>query len=138
MVAHHLASLRAVFRRRHPLLRASPRHQTLDDLLAHKAEVRRALRETMIGDRNPGVRLRAFEALKSHKDDPEMRQAFVEVLLNDDNPGMRVQAIDLLTENPDRDLVGLLQGLVERDQNNYIRLQSRRILYDLNASADRF
>ena len=116
------------------------RLDTLDILSAGAAdrEVRRALRETMIGDRNPGVRLRAFEALKPHKDDPEMRAAFVEVLLNDDNPGMRVQAIDLLTENPDRDLVGLLQGLVERDQNNYIRLQSRRILYDLNASVERF
>ena len=116
------------------------RLDTLDILTAGAAdrEVRRALREAMIGDRNPGVRLRAFEALKSHKDDPEMHQALVEVLLNDDNPGMRVQAIDLLTENPHRDLVGLLQGLVEREQNNYIRLQSRRILHDLNASVDRF
>lgn len=116
------------------------RLDTLDILSAGAAdrEVRRALREAMVGDRNAGVRLRAFEALKSYKDDPEMHQAFVEVLLNDDNPGMRVQAIDLLTENPDRSLVGLLQGLVERDQNNYIRLQSRRILHDLDASAGRF
>ena len=116
------------------------RLDTLDILSAAAAdrEVRRVLRETMIGDRNPGVRLRAFEALRPHKSDPETRQALIEVLLTDDNPGMRVQAIDLLTENPDRDLVGLLQGLVERDQNNYIRLQSRRILHDLNASVERF
>ena len=116
------------------------RLDTLDILGAGAAdrEVRRALRETMIGDRNPGVRLRAFEALRPHKSDPETREALIEVLLKDDNPGMRVQAIDLLTENPDRDMVGLLQGLVEREQNNYIRLQSRRVLHDLNASVDRF
>ena len=116
------------------------RLDTLDILSAGATdrEVRRALQEAMIGDRNPGVRLRAFEALKPHKGDPDTHEAFVEVLLNDDNPGMRVQAIDLLTEDPDRNLVGLLQGLVEREQNNYIRLQSRRILHDLNASVDRF
>lgn len=116
------------------------RLDTLDILSAgaEDREVRNALRELMTGDRNPGVRLRAFEALKPHSGDPDMHQAFVEVLLNDDNPGMRVQAIDLLSENPDRDLVGLLQGLVEREQNNYIRLQSRRVLHDLNASVDKF
>jgi len=116
------------------------RLDTLDILSAgaEDREVRNALRELMTGDRNPGVRLRAFEALKPHSGDPDMHQAFVEVLLNDDNPGIRVQAIDLLSENPDRDLVGLLQGLVEREQNNYIRLQSRRVLHDLNASVDKF
>jgi hypothetical protein len=116
------------------------RLDTLDILSAgaEDREVRNALRELMTGDRNPGVRLRAFEALKPHSSDPDTHQAFVEVLLNDDNPGMRVQAIELLSKNPDRDLVGLLQGLVEREQNNYIRLQSRRVLHDLNASVDRF
>ena len=116
------------------------RLDTLDILSAGAAnrEVRRALRETMVGDRNPGVRLRAFEALRPHKSDPETREALLEVLLKDDNPGMRVQAIDLLIENPDRGLIGALQGLVEREQNNYIRLQSRRILHDLNASVERF
>ena len=116
------------------------RLDTLDILSAGAAnrEVRRALRETMVGDRNPGVRLRAFEALRPHKSDPETREALLEVLLKDDNPGMRVQAIDLLIENPDRGLIGALQGLVEQEQNNYIRLQSRRILHDLNASVERF
>ena len=116
------------------------RLDTLDILSAGAGdrEVRGALRELMIGDRNPGVRQQAFEALKPHRGDPDTRQAFVEVLLHDDNPGMRVQAIDILTENPDRDLVGLLQGLVERDQNSYIRLRSRRVLHDLNASVDKF
>ena len=116
------------------------RLDTLDILSAGAGdrEVRGALRELMIGDRNPGVRQQALEALKPHRGDPDTRQAFVEVLLHDDNPGMRVQAIDMLTENPDRDLVGLLQGLLERDQNSYIRLRSRSVLHDLNASVDKF
>ena len=111
------------------------------DVLATRAgdrEVRRALREAMLDDSNPGVRLKAFEALKPHGGDPEVRDAFLKVLLGDENPGMRVQAIDALTEMPDRNLVEPLQQLVDRESNNYIRLQSRRVLHELNASADRF
>ncbi len=116
------------------------RLDTLDALTAQapNSDVRRALREAMLEDSNPGVRLKAFEALKPHGGDPEIRDAFLKVLLGDENPGMRVEAIDALTETPDRNLVEPLQQLVNRDSNNYIRLRSRRVLHELNASADRF
>jgi hypothetical protein len=70
--------------------------------------------------------------------DPEVRNALVEVLRRDSNPGMRVYAIDMLAEQPERDLAGVLQDLVETENNEYVRLQSRRVLQDLNASVDRF
>ena len=116
------------------------RLDTLDVLTARAADgdVRRALSEAMVQDSNPGVRLKAFEALKPHRRDPEVRDAFLKVLMGDENPGMRVEAIDVLTETPDRNLVEPLQQLVDRESNNYIRLRSRRVLHELNASADRF
>ena len=116
------------------------RLDTVDVLTSRAAdgEVRRALQEAMIEDSNPGVRLKAFEALKPHRRDPGIRDAFLKVLLRDENPGLRVEAIDALTETPDRYLVEPLQQLVDRESNNYIRLRSKRVLHELNASADRF
>jgi hypothetical protein len=84
------------------------------------------------------VRLKALEALKPHHNDPEVRQGLVRILQQDTNPGMRVQAIELLTEKPDRELVGVLQTLVEHEQNNYVRLRMQRTLQELNASVNRF
>jgi hypothetical protein len=116
------------------------RLDSLDALMPRAADrdVRRALLETMAGDRNPGVRLKALEALKPQHENPEVRQGLVRILQQDDNPGMRVQAIELLTENPDRELVGVLQTLVEQEPNNYVRLRMLRTLHDLNATVDRF
>jgi hypothetical protein len=116
------------------------RLESLDALTPRAADqdVQRTLLATMIEDDNPGVRLRALEALKPHHDDPEVRRGLVRILQQDDNPGMRVQAIELLTENPDRQLVEVLQTLVGQESNNYVRLRMRQTLHDLNASVDRF
>ena len=111
------------------------------DVLSHRtedAEVRRLLVDSMMDDTNPGVRLKALDALTAHKQDPEVRRGLIEVLRRDGNPGMRVQAIELLTEAPDRDLVGVLQELVETEDNQYVRMRSEQTLQDLNASVDRF
>ena len=115
-------------------LRAYPnsgvRLETLD-ALRHKVddrEVRLALREAMVHDRNPGVRLKAFEALRVHHGEPDIREALQQVLRHDEIPGMRIQVIDSLTEESDGELVGLLQELVESDENRYVRLKCRRTL----------
>lgn len=115
------------------LTRAGGGHDGLAD-----RDLRRRVAESMLGDANPGVRLLAIDALKSYSSDPEVRRSLVEVVRHDLNPGMRVQAIDLLTQRPDRDLAGVLQELVERDTNRYVRLRSRRTLEELNASVERF
>ena len=106
------------------------RLETLD-ALRHRVddrEVRTALREAMVRDRNPGVRLKAFEALRVHHAEPDIRQALKQVLRHDETPGMRIQVIDSLSQIPDRELIGLLQELVESDQNDYVRLKCRRTL----------
>ena len=116
------------------------RLETLD-ALRHRVddrEVRLALREAMVRDRNPGVRLTAFEALRVYHGEPDIREALKQVLRQDEIPGMRIQVIDSLTEKPDGELVGLLQELVESDENRYVRLKCRRALRQLNASEERF
>jgi hypothetical protein len=116
------------------------RLESLDALTprASDLDVQKMLLATMVEDGNPGVRLKALEALKPHHNEPEVRRGLVRILQGDDNPGMRVQAIELLTEKPDRELVGVLQTLVEQESNNYVRLRMQRTLQELNASVNRF
>jgi hypothetical protein len=112
------------------------------DLLKNQsdsAEVRRALLAALQHDPNPGVRLKAIEALRqapSH--DSETRDVLATVLLKDDNPGIRTQAIDLLTEKQEPAIVGVLQELMTRENNNYVRLKCQRALSEMNASVETF
>ena len=60
------------------------------------------------------------------------------VLLNDDNPGVRTQAIDLLVQSKEPDVAGVLQELVRREDNNYVRSRSQRALNEMKASVGTF
>jgi len=111
------------------------------DVLQRRSDnrgVREALISALLADANPGVRLKALAALAPHRRDPNVRQALVATLQSDGNAGIRVQAIDLLTAEPDRELVGILQELVQHETNNYIRFVSQQTLHDLNASVDNY
>ena len=102
------------------------------------AEVRQALIAAMQSDENAGVRMKALQGLKRSAAHPEVRSALAAVLLHDGNPGIRTQAIDLLVQHKQRDVVGALQQLMEREDNDYIRQRTQRLLSDLNASVDSF
>ena len=102
------------------------------------AIVRTALASALRGDPNPGVRLKALEALKPYSRDPEVRRVLSHVLLNDDNAGIRTQAVDLLIQNREQEMVGVLQELMRREDNDYIRLRTQRVLREMNASVDTF
>jgi len=101
-------------------------------------EVRQALLNAVLHDANAGVRLKAIEGLKPYAGDPETRHTLARVLLNDDNPGVRTQAIDLLTERRESDVVDVLQQLLRKENNGYIRMRSRSALRDMNASEGTF
>jgi hypothetical protein len=58
--------------------------------------------------------------------------------LRDDNVGLRTQAIDLLTEHRPTDVVGVLQQLMQQEDNDYIRLRTQRALRELKASVETF
>ena len=109
---------------------------------AEVLDVRRALVAALESDPNAGVRLKAIEGLRRHATEPDTRQALMRVLNADDNPGIRTQAIDLLTEGApralDAQMVGMLQQLMRREENVYIRQRCEKALRMANASAEIF
>jgi hypothetical protein len=111
------------------------------ELLRQKSadeEIRRALLTALERDPNPGVRLKALEGLRPYSADPTVRRTLAQVLLRDDNVGLRTQAIDLLTEHRPTDVVGVLQQLMQQEENDYIRLRTQRALRELKASVETF
>jgi len=105
---------------------------------AGSADVRDALLSALRNDPNPGVRFKALDGLKAMASEPEVRKTLTYVLQNDQNPGVRIQAIELLTERQDADLVGVLQQLVSKESNNYVRQRCEKALVELNASVGTF
>jgi hypothetical protein len=125
------------------------RAETVDILTSsvQSADVRAALVFAVQRDPNAGVRMKAMEALKPFVNDPDVLGALTQVLLSDANPGLRTQAIDLLTgsanaavdRNVDRQIVGTLQELIERgEQQGYVRERCRRVLQAVNASLETY
>ena len=117
------------------------RVESIEILKDHSASasVRRALLHALTRDPNPGVRLKALEGLKHlPSSDLEVRQALTRALLSDQNPAVRIQVIEVLTEDSDEALVGVLQGLIQKEQNNYVRIRCRDALRQMNASVGAF
>lgn len=101
-------------------------------------EVRSALISALEQDANPGARLIALDGLKQFAGDPAVRAALAHALLTDDNPGVRGQAIDVLIEKQQRDTISVLQQLVQRENNDSIRLRCQNALRAMNASVGTF
>jgi hypothetical protein len=116
------------------------RVESIEILKGHatSADVRDALLAALRNDPNPGVRFKALEGLKAMAAQPEVRKTLTYVLQNDQNPGVRIQAIDLLTQRQDADLVGVLQQLVSKESNGYVRQRCERALEEMNASVGTF
>ncbi len=102
------------------------------------AEVRRALLYAVQHDTNAGVRLKALDGLKDSATDPETRQTLTQVLLKDNNPGVRTQVIDLLIQHHSNAMVGVLQELMMKEDNGYIRMRCQKALREMNASVETY
>jgi HEAT repeat protein len=105
---------------------------------AASTEVRAALLNAVAHDANPGVRIKALEGLKSFAADAEVRKTLAQLLLKDENPGLRIQAIDMLTSNHDESMVGVLQNVVGKEDNSYVRWRCEKALKEMNASVGTF
>jgi hypothetical protein len=101
-------------------------------------DVRQALLFALQNDANVGVRLSALEGLKRFSGDPDTRKALAHVLLTDDNAGMRTTAIDLMAPQRERDFVGVMQELLHKEDNPYVRQRCQRALREMNASLETF
>ncbi|HEY1203354.1 MAG: HEAT repeat domain-containing protein [Bryobacteraceae bacterium] len=119
---------------------AGLRAESMDVLKAERtpAELRPVLLYALQHDSNPGVRLKAMDALKPYGGEADVREALTRVLLADDNPGVRAQAIDLLVEHKGDMTAGVLQEVVQKENNSYVRLRCQRALEDMNASVGTF
>jgi hypothetical protein len=114
---------------------------------AQSSEVRNALVYAMLHDQNSGVRLKVIQGLTPFAGQADVQTALTQVLLTDANPGMRTQAIDLLTkglsrDNPaqsyDRQVIGAMQELMQRENNSYVRQRCKTALESVKASTETY
>jgi len=101
-------------------------------------EVRAALMNALLHDSNPGVRLKALEGLKPLAAEPPVRGVLSQALQFDENDAVRMQAVDLLTLRRDDAIVGMLQNLVQKEDNGYVRSKCEKALKEMNASIGTF
>ena len=105
-----------------------------------REEVRKAFVRALETDPNEGVRLKALEALKPYAGLTEVRTTLTKVLLADQSAVVRTHTIDLLvnTRRNEAELAGVLQDLMRREQNTYIRQRGQSALRAMNASLETF
>jgi len=102
-------------------------------------EVRTTLINALKHDSNDGVRLKALEGLKPFAAHADVRKALSAALLADSNPSIRSQSIDLLMSNSqEQQLVGVLQELMRKEENSYIRLRCEKALHSMKASVETY
>lgn len=101
-------------------------------------DVRGALMAVLQRDPNPGVRLKAVEGLRPFAADPAVRRVLTAALERDENPGVRGRAVELLIEHGQKDVVDVLQRLMQREDDGYIRSRTQRALEAINASVETF
>jgi hypothetical protein len=107
------------------------------DLLRNRCnrdDVRRAVMQTLERDSDPSVRLRALEALRPYTQESDVRRAVSSVLLQDANPNVRVLAIDVLIDQAPGEMVGTLQQVMRKEENDYVRARVIRALSAMRAS----
>ena len=94
------------------------------------AKVRDALKASLRYDTNPGVRLKALDALTPYvKDDATVRDVVLEVLLHDNNPGVRSLALQTLQPVRADSAVRMeLQYLADKDKDEAIKRQAQAML----------
>jgi hypothetical protein len=97
-----------------------------------------SLLNALANDPNDGVRLKALDALKPLAGDPRLSKTLAQALLSDTNPAVRSQVIDLMVARRDDSTVGVLQNLVQREENSGVRLKASKVLKDWNASIGTF
>jgi hypothetical protein len=116
------------------------RAQTVTILMgdADASDVREALAFAMANDENTNVRLKAMEGLQRYASDPVVQNALAHVLLNDPNSGMRTRVIQALDERDgqelNRQMVGALQALMSREDDQDVRERASRMLRSIKAS----
>jgi anti-sigma factor RsiW len=102
------------------------------------AEIREVFLNALMHDANTGVRLKALEGLKPLAGDPAVRKTLAQALMVDANSAVRIKVVDLLMAHRDDTVVGVMQGLVQREDDNAVRRKLETALKEMNASVGTF
>lgn len=91
-------------------------------------EIQKLLAHALADEQNPGIRLRAVNAITPQQDaapDREIKAALILALNNDDNAGVRSSALEALTHYPfDREIRDALLQTVLYDKNPGVRISA--------------
>jgi len=101
---------------------------------ASSQQVRQALIEAASHDPSAAIRLQALQGLRQQAADEAVRRMLANVLLMDENAGVRSGAIDVLSAQRDESIVGLLQEVVQQEDDNYVRARVQQLLTAMRAS----
>lgn len=101
-------------------------------------EIRGLLKSAARDSQDPGLRAQTLTILTPSIDSSDVREAVMFALANDQNSQVRQRAIDALTQergrDMDREMISLLQDLMSREHDEYVRQRAERMLRSINAS----
>jgi HEAT repeat protein len=87
--------------------------------------IQKVLTYALVQEQNPGVRLRAINAIGDSqvKPDPEIKKALITTLKSDENAGVRREALSLLQKFPfDQETKEAFLYVLEHDKNAALRI----------------
>lgn len=91
-----------------------------------EARIQKILTHAMLNEQNPGVRLRAVNALSAQQaraSDPEVKAALIRALQSDENPAVRKKAVTVLQKFPlDDDIKRAFLQVLQHDNNSALRI----------------
>ena len=108
----------------------------------HDEQIKRALIQAAKSDPNAGVRKQALYVLYQMTFDDDIKNACLQVLAGDDNEGLRIAAINILAAAmldghlKGEDVYDAVGASLQRDENEYIRIQSGAFLQEVNGHVE--
>ncbi|MDP3148184.1 MAG: HEAT repeat domain-containing protein [Ignavibacteria bacterium] len=100
------------------------------------AEIQKVLAKSLIDNENPGIRLKAVNAIYSEKRSTAsgvVKDALIKAMMYDNNPGVRKEAMNALCNIPfDEKISGAMIYVLQNDKNSGLRIQAINCLNEKN------
>lgn len=99
-------------------------------------EIQKVLAKSLIDNENPGIRLKAVNAIYSEKRSNAsgvVKDALIKAMMYDDNPGVRKEAMNALCNLPfDNKISDAIIYVLQNDKNSGLRIQAINCLNEKN------
>ena len=100
------------------------------------SEIQKVLAKSLMDNENPGIRLKAVNAIYSEKRSTTsgvVKDALVKAMMHDDNPGVRKEAMNALCNLPfDDKISNAMIYVLQNDKNSGLRIQAINCLNEKN------